>query len=718
MKIKFFGWIYSYYFIVLLLVAGFIVYGIRHLALNEDKVFSVYEGVVRFDKLEEEKPFAEVKNLINFARLEDISRIIATWGKEVQYLNSVVPLDSYKKLESNLEEFGAALRKLPSSDQLLSLQGAFYQKVSNIEKLANERNWGELERVSKRLGAKIKNSEFFGFSNMSRLSKNIDGDLNSINGMIEKKSILKTINFDKEENFLNQYFVGMKGVNLAWSKIDKNYMTWKNEFSPEISLRKIDLNKNLKNVFWGTIFLLTFIVFALGGGWFVGRILEKSVRRKFELFTAKIVKEGLFPVEKNIDIELSPSFEEHFEKLREYFHKRLGFGAMVQEAMPFPVLLLDSNLNLLWANKLFYEKWNLENNEIPLSWDYLSQFTDLGEENPVLTALNQEVSGIYNIRVLAKSSDEDNGESVEMYVRPVGYGKKKRVMVLFYPLNSLEATLADKTKDIIRPVVKTLGILEKGEYTPHMEETMEKDFNDAGIGDVFTNFHSHYCFLKNQREELRQEMGKVEGILDEQYKLASEFKMLLKSDEEVVVQSLQSFSRFKNSLINIIGMRERLEEVSRKSIHMAQKFLEENEKVLSGSEQMIESINKNKAIFQSLIVIGEQLKKIENSEELSSNIQRLNVTLAKAAMLLENDQTPELSLSVRQIRRAGDFFQEGMENLDKMREEFGRADDMMITCLKEFYTSFKGLQENMAKMGQYVGKLDHLNKSYTTTSTV
>ena len=718
MKIKFVGWIYVYYFTTLLLIAGFIIYGSRHLVLNEDKVFSVYEAAVRFDKLEEEKPFAEVKNLINFARLEDISRIIAIWSKEIRFLDSVIPLESYKKLESDLEEFDEMLGKLPSSEQLLSLQRKFYKKISNIEKLADERKWGDLERISKRLGAKIQGTEFFGFSNISRLLKNIDKDMGSFRSMIEKKPLIGTINFDRERAFLDKYVEGMEGIGLAWSRIDKSYTNWKSGLSPEISLRKINLNKNFKNVFWGTVALLVFILLALGGGWFVGKILEKSIRKKFEFFTTKIVKEGLFPVEKKIDIKLSPTFENHFENLREYFHKRLGFGAMVQEAMPFPTLLLDSNLNLLWANKLFYEKWNVNDNEIPLSWDYLSQFTDLREDNPVLTALNQEVSGIYNTKIFTNPSNQDCGEPVEMYVRPVGYGKKKRVMVLFYPLNSLEATLADKTKDIVRPVVKTLNILEKGEYNPGLEQTIAKDFDDAGIGGVFKNFHSHYCFLKNQREKLGQEMGKVEDILDEQYKLASEFKMLLKSDEEVVTQSLHSFSRFKNSLISIIGMREQLEEVSRQSIHTAQDFLKENEKILSDSEKMIESVNKNKAIFQSLIVIGEQLKGVGDSQELSKNIQKLNVTLAKAAMLLEDDHVPELILSVRKIRRSGEFFQEGMENLDKMREEFGRADDMMIDCLKEFYTSFKGLQNNMVKMGQYVGKLDDLNKSYTTSGTV
>ena len=718
MKIKFVGWLHSYYFVVLLLVAGFVIYGSRYFVSNGDEMLSVYEAAVRFDKLEEEGPFVEIKNLINFARSEDASRTVSLLDKEIRFLDSVVPLESYKSLESHLGELGKVLTELPLSEQLSLLQRRFYQKNAVLEKLAEEHKWKGVERISKRLKAKIQGSERFALNNISQLLKNIEEDINLVGRSAVKKPVLKTVNFDEEMVFLNRYIEDSKSIDSIWDKANKSYVVWKRGLSPEISLKKIDLTKKLKNIFWGTVALLLFILFALGGGWLIGRMLEKSIRKKFEFFTTKIVKEGLFPVERKIDIKLSPAFETHFENLREYFHKRLGFGAMVQEAMPFPVLLLDSNLNLLWANKLFYKKWNLENNEIPLSWDYLSQFTDLKGDNPILAALDREVAGIYNIRVFTDSSNKDKGEAAEMYVRPVGYGNKKRVMVLFYPLSLLEATLADKKKEFVKPVIETLDTLAKGEYNLDFEQTVAKDFDDAGIGDIFENFHSHYSLLKDQKSELKKEMGKVESILDEQYELASELKMLLKSDKEVVVQSLRSFSRFKKSLVNIIGMREQLEEAYRQSIYTVQNLFKENEKILSGSEQMIENINKNKEIFQSLVNIGRRLKETQDPLELSKNIQWLNVTLAKGAMLLEDSEVPELGRSVRQIRQGGDFFQEGMKNLDNMGEEFRGADNMMIDCLREFYNSFKSLQKNMVDMGDFVGKLDALNKNYTTTNTV
>ena len=718
MKVKFIGWIHGYYLAILLLVAGFIVYGGRYFILNGQRMPSVYEATVRFDKLDKEGRFSDIENSINLVRSEEVFRIIAFLDKEAKFLNSVIPSESYKDLGLHLNKLNEDLGKLPSSEQLSSLQRTFYQKVSNLEKLADENGWGELERISRRLSVKIQGSEFFGLSNVSRLLKSIDKDMKSVNKAIGKRPILKTVNFDKEMELLSQYANGLKSIGLQWIETDKSYSNWKREISPEISLRKINLTKVVKNVFWGTAALLGFILLAFVGGLFVGKTLEKSIRKRFELFTKKIIKDGLFPAERKIDVKLSPSFETDFENLREYFHKRLGFGAMVQKTMPFPILLLDSNLNLLWANKLFYDKWNLDKNEIPLSWDYLAQFTDLKGSNPVSEALKGEVAGIYNIKIFAGPSNKDKGEPVEMYVRSANYGKKKRVMVLFYPLGSLEATWTDKTKDIVRPVVKTLDTLEKGGYTPGFKQAIAKDFTEAGIGDIFDNFHSHYNFLQGQRNELDSEIAKVENILNEQYKLASEFKMLLKSDEEVIVQSLQAFSRFKTSLINIIGMRERLEEACRQSVYMAQDILKENEEVLKGSKQMFEKINKNKEIFQSLVHIGTRLKEVREPEELSKNVQLLNITLSKAAMLLEGNETLEVGPSVRKIRQAGDFFQEVMENLNRMGEEFRRGDDMMVSCLKEFYASFKGFQTNMVEMGHFAGRLDDLNKNYTTTSTV
>ena len=718
MKIKFTGWIHLYYFIVLSLIAGLILYGSRHLLLNGDKMHAFYEATVRFDRLEQEAQFAEAKNVVHFARTEDAAKIVGLLRQEARFLDSVVPLPIYGKLDSDLKGLEKILKELPSSDKIASLKREFYQKVFRLETLAAENGWGQLERVSGRLRAKIQGAEFLGLNNVSRLVKSIAGDLESIAREIEKKPVLKTVNLSGESRRLNGYIAGLKGVNTALETTGKSYQIWKEKLSPEISLKKINLTKNSKDVFWGTIILLGMIGLAAGGGLLLGKVLEKLIGKKFEIFTTKIIQDGLFPAEKKIDIKLSKSFEEHFDSLREYFHKRLGFGAMIQEGIPFPVLLLDSNLNLLWANDLFYEKWNLDNNEISLSWDYLAQFTDLKGEDPVLAALKGEVAGIYNINILANTSYRAKGDPVEMYVRPVGYGKKKRVMLIFYSLDFLEETLADKTKDIVEPVVKTLNTLERDEYTPDFERSIAEDFSKAGIGDVFENFHSHHHFLKERKSALDAETAKMEIILNEQYKLSSEFKMLLKSDEDVLSQSLHEFSRFKNSLINIIGMREQMEESYRQSVKAAQGLLTQNDQVLASSEKMLENINTNKAIFLSLVDIGKRLKESKGGEESARMVQQLNIMLSKALMLMEDEETLTLGSSIRQAREAGDFVQQGMENLDKMAEEFQRADDMLINCLKEFYSSFRELQNNTAQMGHFVGMLDNLNKNYTPTDTV
>ena len=714
MKIKFTGWIHGYYFVVFLLAAGFIVYGSRHFMVNGN-VLSVYEAAVRFDKLEEEEgQLAGAKSLVGFSRSEEASAVIAFLIKETRFLDSVVPLESYKDLKLHLDELDHILTKLPSSEQLASLQRKLYEKASGLEKLANERQWEEFEGVFKRMGAKIQDAKFFGLNNVSQFLKSVDEDVRYVGEAVEKKPILKSVNLGREMGILNQYVEDLKSISSAWERAEKSYVTWRGGVAPEISLKKINLSKTFENIFWGMVALLCFFLVACGGGIFVGKILEKSIRKKFEVFATRIIKDGIFPVERKIDIKLSQDFEAEFVNLRAYFHKRLGFGSMVQEAMPFPILLLDSNLNLLWANKLFYEKWGINNNEIPLSWDYLLQFTDLKGKNPALEALKGEVAGIYNIKILIKSSNEKMEESVEMYVNPVNYGKKKRVMVLFYPLGSLEAIIEDKTKDIIGPVVKTLDTFEKGDFG----QTMAEDFARVGIGDVFENFNTHYQFLEKQRNQLNVEMGKVENILDDQHKLSSEFKMLLKSDEEVMMQSLHAFARFKNSLINIIGMREQLEKTYRESVHVAQNLLEENDQIWSGYEKIVDSVNANKEIFRVLLKVGDKLKKADGAEEASKNIQQLNVILSKAAMLLDESNVPKSGRPSKRIRQTRDFFQEGVQNLDRMGDDFRRADDMMINCLKEFHTSFKNLQNNVEEMGRFVGKLDDLNKNYTHPTSI
>ena len=780
MKIRFTGLIHIYYFVVFLFIVSAVGYGAYYFwkqnIFNGGDAFSIQEANVRFDQIKREEKKTQIKDLLESMRVRSALKTVESLDREIHFLHSVAPIESHVELKSSLNELKKNLVTLDSLPRFSSAFLVFSNKVSDLGKVAKEDKWGFLKRTSRRLMAKVnlnklQNPEFFRFDKISRLVGSIKSDIESINKAVGKRPLvgegrnkvlvkLKTLNTELE--IFDQYVVELKKTYSSLESFNGHYHAWIGKFSPEISLMRINLEKNSLNFFWGILALLGLTILAFVGGIFIYERAEKSVRRKLEIFSSRIIQDGLIPIESKIDVKFSNEFEKELENFREYLHKRLSFGIMIQDAMPFSTLLLDSNLNLLWANKLFYEHWNLSEHksDIMVSWDYLSRFTNLEGDDPVLMALNQDVAGIYNIKINSVDGDDKESSVFEMYVRPASYAGQKRVMLFFYPLDNLQETLADQAKAIVEPIAKTLDTLESGQYTTSFEENIAKDFGTVGIEDILKKFKSHHQLLNRRKKDLDGEIEKTENILDEQFKLSSEFKMLLKSDEDVLSQSIGLFSKFKTSLIEITQMREELEDSYRQSIDMAQELLKENRGVLSDSERIIGIFKENRDAFESVIKMSDNLKSLREDadafrikaassinhmfvkikghessgieknlkrfkesfesfnptlEKMGKALQSLSVGLSKMGMIIGESKTPGFEEHIQSLQKAGNFFKEETLGLNRIGEEFKRADDVMVDCLKEFYISFKGLQKNMSQMEQFVGRLDGIAKEHTVS---
>ena len=226
----------------------------------------------------------------------------------------------------------------------------------------------------------------------------------------DKNLILtKTKTLKTEIGMLGKYLKEYSKFQKDFKKSDKAYQTWFKGIEPEISLKRIQFERNSQNMLFSLIGVVALMFIFSVFGFFVYRMGESKNRKEVEGMIVHAVKEGILPTETNYEQSLSPESREEFDKYREYIHKRMSFGSIFQDAMPFSSILLDSNLNMVWANGLFYDHWSLgeyKNSDESLTWDFLQRFTNLGENDPVLSAVKDDVAGIYNIQVKTKTDDE------------------------------------------------------------------------------------------------------------------------------------------------------------------------------------------------------------------------------------------------------------------------------------------------------------------------
>ena len=360
-------------------------------------------------------------------------------------------------------------------------------------------------------------------------------------------------------------------------------------------------------------------------------------------------------------------FDAEFTKCREYFHKRISFGTVFQEAVPFSSILLDSNLNLTWANELFYEHWRLDDTHRErhtVTWDFLQQYTNLGEDDPVLMALNQGIAGIYQIQV----KDAVTSESLpyEMYVSPVEYSKQKRIMIFFYPLRSLEETIANQAKSIVGPVRNILDSFIQNSFNVDTKNKLSKDFDIAGIGELYSKFLEFNTINNEKEENFKEEISVLESTLADKSGLIEAFDTV--NDNKIQVESSvkSNFSEMKAAIVQNIDLRYELEKLYNFSLTITKQLIKKKEELLFALNKTKNIVEENNQAFGNVNKVREDFKTIRAS--IDDTKARLNQSLEQTLLFVKKDTNvdPRLEGSIGKLRLEVRGVEQMLQNFSKV----------------------------------------------------
>ena len=201
---------------------------------------------------------------------------------------------------------------------------------------------------------------------------------------------MKYLNIEIDK--IQEYLFSIKILNSSFDNLNSIYSDWVREIEPVVALEKIKIEKNNKKstiIYW---IVLCFLIFSIILSFFICHINNLVLRRKIGTIILEVIKKGLIPFKANLDIDFGHEFKEEFKKYRECFHRRVNLGIIFQKTIPFSSALFDSNLNLIWANSLFYERFGIEKNESIdcLNWSFFQKATNLVEDDVILAALKQK----------------------------------------------------------------------------------------------------------------------------------------------------------------------------------------------------------------------------------------------------------------------------------------------------------------------------------------
>ncbi|MBI2519423.1 MAG: hypothetical protein HYV97_03360 [Bdellovibrio sp.] len=639
---------------------------------------------------------------------EYFERIKKEIGQAIQQMPSVISINS---IEPQMQAVEQAFSEIMSRPQVQGPLNVLIEKLASLESLARSKRWPTLIAISERSGQRAQQflERATALTTTGRLEPfvaSLESDFTRakeiVNGSIlsgaDKKlveTLLNQMNSDIEE--LSILHKNTENLRVALDKFDGQVEIWAKESVSTAAAKKQGLNNLNKHALEALGLLAIFLLLAFISGAIIHRFTNRRQQLQQEQTTLDIIKRGILSQEVFDNTEIagfSQKFGQAFMKLREYTQRRLAFGSLVQDGLPFASLLFDTNLRVVWANHIFFEQWNLtgqkdfENN---LSWDFLLQYTNLGHEDPIKSALTNNLPGIYQIKVRPKDTEE--ASSYEMYVTPIEYSGQRKVMVFFYPMKAMEETLNLQLVSLTVPINKMLDYLLNSSDNAAAMQALANDFEVSGIAGIYEKFQTIGNYITDQRNGLLCEIEKLENEICDQMKVKTDISKAITQSMNIQKVAIDSFKDAKKNFINLALSRAELEKQTHWLLSNLKIFANDCKIATAALDKYKSGFEHNVVSIKSLGPLKDQVKKAKKIIDTNKSdiIQALDHCLLKSKTH-ENDRALEDEFS--QLKKL-------VKSIDTSFSEFG-------TCFTQLEVGLAKLEMNFDESVRELGSMPKL----------
>lgn len=626
MKIKFGRVVHYFYFCNFLLLTAVMIYGIKFFwqqgSVNLENTGSVFEATIKVNELKNRNDVADLKDLVESDKTVEAEKLLESFEKKVKQLDESGHLKKeYSALQESIKETKENLHGLATFQERGAILISLESKVKQFENFVIDNKWRTLTRMIGRIKAQIdpaqaRKAGFFNYQKISELTKSLSRDLSVMVSVTEgsvlsqqnKDLVLVKINtFKSDIVALEKYLEVLKDFTESQEKLQENYKTWFKAMGPQIAMKKMEMENSSRSVLMAMILLVVCLSASMIAGFLLYRYSQKKNQERLERFCLDLIKDGLLPQENRISDFFSPPLASEFERLRQTVHNRMSFGAVFQEATPFPAMLLDSNLNLAWGNTLFYDEWKMTKGD-SLSWDFIRRLTNLVDNDPVHLALNEGVAGIYHVEV--KPHAEAEAAIYEMFVSPVDIQGARKIMIFCYPLKAVHESLKKQRENIKAPLLRTLEAMRAGLYSEELKGKLKTEFNELSLLDVHEKF---IALDEKQRQEIKGLEVEIQNLDNFVSKLQDNLKLALNLHDERSIrmgQVIKKFENAKDGIVSGIDDRNAIEEI-RLNTTLAAKNLCKSERLLIDEAKRLET------------TVDESLKTFRNTSNLRTEFSGL-----------------------------------------------------------------------------------------------
>lgn len=745
--------------------------------MDGSKLSAIYESSTWLEDIQRNNYIERMERDVSKSKVSTALKDFERLDLKVRDINRIAELDSeYAMYMKTRNQTKTRFEKLLSYPNATKIYDVFSNKLRSFEKFVITNRWPTLSRMSSRMLTRVRKLGAFNYPEIDQLSKTVESELEvmrkvtnrSVLSRDDKEMINKRLDsIAVEVKMLSDYNNDLKLFFKDYRSFKTSYRDWLGKVAPEVSYGKLSLSNKTKQfamIFFSVCAVLLLLVFMTP---FVLRVNKKHQNKVKENFALDLVNNKLIPHNSEF-IDGSEHFTTEMKKKYQYIQKRMSFGSTFQESLPFPAILLNENLKLIWANKVFQDEWGITRSQIDndsIDWDLVHRFTNLGDVDPVIDALQNDLSGIYQIQ--AKLSGESNPVPYEMYMRPVASAGQKRIMLFFYPLKSIEQTINDQAKSIIVPVQKSLRFVLNDEFYGAKEQELQDEFFVAGIDDVFDQFQGLNQKIKTADAHSQK---RIEVLEEDKSELKETIELLKNNIEEIALSSREAINTYielKQRILDYSQFSHKANDFSVKILDSLEttlvnfragiqtnegniELLKENLKAYSSLtkikgvlKELTEGIENSKfeisqscdqlmvfsrseniepmRLEQALLKLKGQVKTLEvNTDQYHKSLRALDVIVSKQEMISQGTQDPmkQLDINLELLATHGEVqrtYTDYTEDHRSLVNKLNDLEDNLVGALEKSYVTSKATHEKVKKVNTALAPLN-LETFETNTS--
>jgi hypothetical protein len=652
-----------------------------------------------------DKSLLEVESFDYFGLIER-SESVKNINKNIIFINessteSKVPfkgIAAFKKLQDSIKT---------SPDEVKKILSQYIKTIKDFYLFVNEKNWQTLARTSNRiysrtpqdfdfkkdinylLGINLKDTMLI--KEITANSTLLENEKKDVLTMADKLIVITNLLIEKNSEIsqIRNYYL------VTIQEIENWISSWKKNNTTK-SLSSFEAQTFIgHNLFYLAICGMLLLTGAFG---YLLRIIfhkvEDQVDRKIIVALDNIVVKDNLSFLKN----KKENFRSAVKTLNEYVKKKMSFGQIFQQTIPFPCIFLDSNLNFKWCNSSFLKEFQSQTPEgVNVSWDSLKRNFNIVENDPVIEAINNNISGIYQV-------ENENNEKFQMYVDPVDYNNQKYVVVFLFSLSVMSESVDFEKSRIDKTIEDTFLFLNETSFSEEIPESLSKRLTSSGLERAkkyFEELRSNiYKEFTDSQKEFDEASLLANGLLRQQQVIKEKFQ-----SKEVEFKELQSnFNELKNIIIKMTNEHSVLENRNKVFFSQFEKMLN---KTHGGKALFVEQLQvENKLMLwgvPSLIEFKKELKFEKNkniSEEQKSLFRNIDLFLSKFQMLLEDLQKYRASGDILElldfIETIQGEFHQNKASMKKSSKDIEILEEQMILLLKSFYGQIKSIEGIMS----------------------